>query len=150
MYFFGAYDSQTLGRLDPSMMSQEALLETFLDGVQHKGRFLDEHGNYNFTGQDFDYEDGEIIKNVYLESPEGETVGLGGSVNFLFLPLSVKVLSLDNNFLQGSVEVENWPPSIEAVYLDNNKFHGSIETSELPRTLADFRCRTTSCVAHSI
>ena len=37
---------QTLGRLDPALMSTQACMEVFIGGTKNKSQFTDDHGNF--------------------------------------------------------------------------------------------------------
>ena len=153
-----AADASALRRLDPLLMSQESLLESFLGGVKNKGRFTDSNGNYNFDiPSRFRYADEEggqdrMITQISLDGDEAKLRALGGSFSFRFLPLSVYALSLKHNDLEGPLDVDFWPAalqdglfgelslqnlsdSIDNLLLDSNEFTGRIEAVHVPISL---------------
>ena len=46
MLFFYALDEQYLSRLDTALLSEQTLIEMFVEGFKNKKFFQDENGNY--------------------------------------------------------------------------------------------------------
>ena len=122
-----------LGRLDPFLMSEESLLETFFDGCSNKSVITDANGIVDLSKFEIERnEDGNLRK---LQSVYEIMSQLGGSVNFAFLPPSMEELSIQCAQFSGSIMVEHWPASLRKVNLYASGFKGTIDAETLPRQL---------------
>ena len=138
--------SQSLGRLDPTLMSDQTRMEIALDGVKNKGFITDESGNYldieSWVHLEFDENDGSInqINFSCEEDAVYENMRLGGHINFEYLPESIRDIILDFNVLQGTLPWRELPRNLQNLLLRGNRFEGGIQTAALPRNLlyADF------------
>ena len=161
--FFVAPDGQHLGRLDPSLLPEQSLMEIFVDGFQNKTMFQDEHGNYTdcHTWDSLKIYNG-VITQVAINDNDNP---LEGSMNMRFLPSSVTLLRLVrqklggqldtaqipwslislelwDNALDGSFKTQGLPQSIVKVNIERNKFSGSLHLDALPRGMQKFvACR---------
>ena len=123
-----ALDS-ALGRMDPYLMSEESLLETFFDGCTNKSAITGENGTIDLSK--FKIERNEHGNLRVLQSWSE----LGGIVNFAFLPPSIEELYIGNAQFSGYIMVENWPASLRKINLSGNGLKGTIDTEALPRQL---------------
>ena len=128
-----AVDPSQLGRIDPSLMSEESLLETFFGGVENKDIFTDSSGNFDFECYAFDYGDDGIVC-ITIDASDYDTF-LGGTIHFAFMPQTLEGLSLEGNKMHGSIAVESWSPRLIEVHLNENRLHGQIDTTKLPAKL---------------
>ena len=136
----------SLSRLDPSLLSEQALMEMFVEGFQKKARFQDKNGNYTDISEwphvttedrevtvfsieeDLDYSPGHF--DHLLDGT------LGGSLNPQFLPRSVCNLTLTGQGLTGTVDTEAFGPNLQELRLDRNSFIGNFEIESLPRAIS--------------
>ena len=125
-----------LGRLDPFLMSEESLLETFFDGCTNKSDIRSANGIIDLSKFQIERkEDGKLQK---LHGRHFHR----GSVNFAFLPPSIEDLCLDFCKLSGSIMVEHWPASLKKISLSFNSLEGTINTKELPHQLKELDVQT--------
>ena len=134
-----------LSRLDPSLLSNQARMEIFLDGIQRKHLFQDENGNFT------DFEEWDIVEmdqsNQKIIAIQGERRWneedrmLGGSVLFAFLPDTVHTINLAYNTLSGEIEFRDLPPNLDELFLTENLFEGKLVTAHIPRSVTKFSVR---------
>ena len=121
-----------LGRLDATLMSEEAQIEAFFDNCKLTGDICDDHGNINFDVFERDAE-GKIA------ALRGRGIGWqhvkGGSPNFEALPSTIQCLSFFGCALKGTVQVSLWPHVLRYVNFGHNRLQGGIVTKDLPKAL---------------
>ena len=130
-------DSENLSRLDPSLLSEQALFEMFVEGFENKSRFQDGHRNYtDFHGwPTIEKSDGEqyhFEASYDLWSTHGV---LRGSLNLRFLPETVSILNLAGNEICGTICTEDLPRGMYSLFLQDNQFEGDFEIASLPDEL---------------
>ena len=147
----------SLGRVDYTLLSDQTLMEMFLDGFddETKKQYQDKHGMYldvcEWSGTKCD-DDGRVVK---MEIDSGATSGslelcylpakmkkldmssflkskLTGTVDLTHLPEGIKYIALYRNQLTGEVELTKLPDKMKSLYLHNNRFTGEINLSHLP------------------
>ena len=130
-----------LGRLDPLLLSDQSCLEIAFEGTK-RNILKDEDGNtIDFVDcqehyeEDFDDEGRIIVLCHQAASGEAEEIGLGGSVNFAFLPRQLRKIMLRNNLLEQTLDTRHLPNTLEVFYIADNFFHGEFCTKDLPQTL---------------
>ena len=136
----------SLSRLDPSLLSQQVLMEMFVEGFQKKSRFHDKSGNYTEISEwpHVITEDREVTV-FSIEEDLNYSPGhfdhlldgtLGGSLHPQFLPRSVCHLTLTRQGLTGTVDTEAFGPNLQELRLDKNSFVGSFAIESLPRAIS--------------
>eukprot|EP00008_Paramoeba_atlantica_P005195 CAMPEP_0201486102 /NCGR_PEP_ID=MMETSP0151_2-20130828/10166_1 /ASSEMBLY_ACC=CAM_ASM_000257 /TAXON_ID=200890 /ORGANISM="Paramoeba atlantica, Strain 621/1 / CCAP 1560/9" /LENGTH=198 /DNA_ID=CAMNT_0047870545 /DNA_START=53 /DNA_END=649 /DNA_ORIENTATION=- len=63
--------------------------------------------------------------------------GLSGTLQWEYLPRSLKELNFYDNKLYGSVDLVDLPPGLVVLDLSYNRFSGSLELTKLPETMEE-------------
>ena len=148
----------TLGRIDVSTLSDQAMMETLIAGLslEIKERYQDENGLYlEVCEWEEIYCNGEKrVTHVFIDDQDN-TVGV---VNLEYIPRSVtnfdfvqntstglliteslretlKVLNIEETHLAGNVDFLRFPPNLVDIVLTGNKFEGSCILTKLPSSL---------------
>ena len=150
----------SLGRIDYSLMSDQALMEMLIEGFddESKKTYQDSHGMYldvcEWSGISCD--DDERVVEITLDS--GSITGslelcyvppkvndlsirswgkseLTGSVNLARLPDGMEYVSLCNNRLAGKIDLTCLPDGMQKLSLENNQFTGEIDLTQLPHEM---------------
>ena len=154
--------SNDLGRLEYNELSQQALMEMFVEGLNSKAIFQDANGFYTditaWIGVECN-EDGEVTAICWHTAPaEG---ALSGTLFYEFLPKTVREIQISEKPITGSIdfaqmplqltelyiwetqsvgralESTSYPPNLAIVDISTNKLTGSIITSAFPPTLVE-------------
>ena len=159
MYAFHLFISADpyLGRLDYSLLSDQALMEMFIEGFdeQTKKTYQDKHGMYldvcEWSCIECD-DDGRVVEvdigiadmsgslDLFYVPPKvqelyvgsGHKSDLTGSVELEHLPVGVYVLILTNNRLTGEIDLPQLPDGMQILNLNNNQLTGEIDLTHLP------------------
>ena len=159
MYAFHLFISADpyLGRLDYSLLSDQALMEMLIEGFdeQTKKTYQDKHGMYldvcEWSCIECD-DDGRVVEvdigitdmsgslELFYVPPKvqelyvgsGHKSDLTGSVELEHLPVGVYVLILTNNRLTGEIDLPQLPDGMQILDLKNNQLTGSIDLTHLP------------------
>ena len=124
----------SIGRLDYSLLSDQALMEMLIDGFDDKTKedYQDKHGMYfdvcewSCVKCDDDQRDIEI---------DIESNHVRGSLELRYVPPKVKVLkkTLLLSKLTGSVDLTHLPEGFQVIDLQNNGLTGEIDLAYLPK-----------------
>ena len=146
-----------LGRLDYDSLSEQALMELFIDGMEDDVK-------QDFQDSDHDYLDIEAWHVLKFNSDgKVESISMGwavlGSLSFEFIPKSVKNINFFDCLLTGSIETSLLPYGLEefqvaatenlsgtfdfaklpsplvACKIPENQFFGSADLTKLPKGL---------------
>ena len=113
--FFAAADSG-LGRINPSMLTDQSRLEIAVDCVNNKGLFTDESGDYRaistWGGLIFS-EDNLRVTDFLITGRDNGADALGGSIAFSYLPDSMEEISLKKCGLTGTFSTHDLPTAID-------------------------------------
>ena len=150
----------SLGRLDYESLSDQALMEMLIDGLQadHKALFQDANGNFQdvcewkgitctddrVTSIDMPY--------IYFDEKQfpfefvpphvteffANMKDLHGTLDASQLPLDLRYLSISDNVLHGSVDIGAFPRKMKTLLIERNIFSGSLSLSDLPPSLLHF------------
>ena len=139
-----AADDEHLSRLDPSLLSDQALMEMFAAGFDNVYTVYDENENYTdcFEWEIVEVEDG-IIRFVSYDGYEnnhgedGFGGRLGGSLNLQFLPASVDGIFLPMNDLHGTISPKDLRPGFQKLCLERNRLTGSLHTGDFPNSMTE-------------
>ena len=63
---------------------------------------------------------------------------LHGTLQWTYLPVTLQYLYLQDNFLTGTVPLQQLPPGLCDAYLNHNHFSGKLEFERAPQTLTTF------------
>ena len=156
-----------LGRLDYSLLSDQALMEMLFDGFygKTKEKYQDNHSMYldvcEWSCVKCD-EDERVIEikadSYHVISPcalfsippkvrvliiysWSGTGKLTGSVDLTHLPDGMEHLSLHHNQLTGEVDLTYLPGGLQNLYLDNNLLTGKIDLTKLPEGMQELDLR---------
>ena len=147
----------SLGRLDYSLLSDQALMEMLIKGFGDdiKEKYQDDHGMYldvcRWSGIECD-EDGRVAKilidtcrtNGFIEicyvPPKVEFFlvdswfgsKLTGSVDLTQLPDGMKFFLLNNHNMTGEIDLTQHPDGMKELHLSENQLTGEIDLTRLP------------------
>ena len=147
-----------LGRLDYSLLSDQALMEMLIDGFDDdtKKQYQDDHGMYLDVCEwsciecDADERVAEIVMDnsdirgsiqLCYVPPKVEEIDIGdmwvngklaGSVDLTLLPEGMEVLNLLGNKLSGEIDLTQLPYKMEYLTLGYNQLTGEINLTHLP------------------
>ena len=131
-----AADDQFLSRLDPALLSQQALMEMFVEKFQKKTDFHDEHGNYKdcceWEGTECD--DTGAVQKFYLKNTWSQSLPFSPQ----FLPRSIRKLEMYFCAFSGPLTPEDLPERIESLTFSYTQFVGTLNVGHLPRRLKVF------------
>ena len=130
--FLGADPS--LGRLDYSLLSDQALMEMLIDGFDDdtKKENQDSHGMYLDVCEWSCVECDDDERVIQIHTDGGD---LSGSLDLCYVPQKVKVLDIspeDKCELTGSVNLTQLPEGMQSICLNNNELSGEIDLAHLP------------------
>ena len=124
-----------LGKMDPSMLSDQDRMELFVANLAHKylATFQTQDGTFldmcEWTGMECD-EDGNIFE-VCLQR------ACDGTVCLEFFPESVDTIIISSNgSLEGTLNTSKLPSRLEVCELDGNNFDGVVDMTKLPKALS--------------
>ena len=140
MLFLYAADDEHLSRLDPTLLSDQALLEIFVSSFKNISEFQDENGNFldiaEWENVDMGAQDGHDTTVAYFTYPVAdEQPNLGGSLNLVFLPPTLEGLYIVSCDLTGTIETADLPRGLLELNVCLNKLEGSFSIEKLPSTL---------------
>ena len=151
----------SLGRLDYSLMPDQALMEMLVEGFDDKTQkqYQDNHGMYldvcEWSGITCDAHQ-RVIRIVIDIDDSSENVcsllelchvppkvkvlkissmpggKLTGSVDLTQLPCGMEALHLNSHQLTGAIDLTQLPGGMNALYLLNNQLTGAIDLTQLP------------------
>ena len=137
MLYLICLDSNHLGRINPSMLSDQQFMELFFtsdDADQSHARFggdIDDACTWNgVTCND----NKQITEIIFLH----EYIELYGGINFKMIPPHVTDLSITNEPLYGEADVSGLPNKMETLVIEACRFTGTLDLSSLPQNLRMF------------
>ena len=151
----------SLGRVDYSSMSDQALMEMLIEGFddETKKEYQDTDGMYRDVceWQSFQCDEDHRVIEVSIAScyvigslelcyvppkmkllnisPWNGKGELTGSADLTHLPEGMESLSLNNNTLTGEIDLTSLPDGMIHLYLCNNYFTGEIDLTQLPHRM---------------
>ena len=152
----------SLGRLDYTLLSDQALMEMLFDGLKpkHKRKFQDARRNYKDIsewGRKKDWcENGRVVKIALLwyhfigeqfpfefipplvEEFALHSCHVHGTLDGSLLPLGMKGFAVGWNSLHGTLRFQAFPRGLLCMDIHSNAFFGSCVLSDLPDKLTNF------------
>ena len=122
----------SLRRLDYAAVSQMALLELFIEGIDNKERI---GGYVEYPDNISEWEGLTFNDTNEVTEIDWESHGFEGSLALKWLPFSVTELLLFQNTLSGSIDLASLPDKMEELDLSCNSFTGEIDLCFLPDSL---------------
>ena len=147
----------SLGRLDYSLLSDQALMEMLIEGFadDNKRTYQDDHGMYLDVCEwvcvtcdtderviEIDIDNSIVSGTIELcyVPPKVKILHISswgksqltGSVDLACLPDGMKVLCLKNNQLTGEIDLTHLSDGIEILSLLNNQLTGEVDLTQLP------------------
>ena len=161
MYIFNLLTADpSLGRIDRSLLSDQALMELLFEGMRadKKAFFQDENGDFIaisewdcvksideyvseiriarslFTEKQFPFEFVPQRVRVFLS----RSCRLHGTLDPSLLPVNLTLFSVEGNKLHGSVQLKSFPDKLRLIDISKNAFSGSLDLSTLPESIIRF------------
>uniref|UniRef100_A0A7S4L0J4 Uncharacterized protein n=1 Tax=Paramoeba aestuarina TaxID=180227 RepID=A0A7S4L0J4_9EUKA len=155
--FSTADTSCPLGRVDFSSLSQQALMEIFIQNVKYTATFKDSSESFldieKWPGLKLN-EDGQVVEIYFAFA-----IALGGSVDFEAIPSTatrigvahancsgeipwgklfndVRYFAVDSNAFYGTIDLTIMPRNLIGLFCSINKFSGTLNFAKLPEKLA--------------
>ena len=151
---------QALGRLDNHSLSDQALMEMLIDGMEeeHKELYQDENGNFldvcewegiecaddrveylflafrKFTEKPFPFN----FIPPHVQTFRASDCNLHGTLETGVLPSGIKLLNVESNALHGTLSLKAFPRAMEKIWVTWNALTGSLVLSDLPQSLKKF------------
>ena len=132
-----ASDDAHMSRLDPTLLSQQALMEMFVDAMQNKDRFM-HNENYKDISewQGMTCNDNEEVIEVRISHDvHNQHPKLGGRMNMRFLPSTVRSLIIVGQDMEGTLEANDMPTYLETFNIRSNLITGELNVKDFPQTL---------------
>ena len=132
-------DAHHVGRVDPSLLSQQTRMELFLNDYAHMAMFRDDCGDFldvsAWVGAKVS-ESGEVIAIRWLD------IFLRiGSLALDWLPATVQKLYIRDDLLTGTLNTAQLPENLITLEIICTDMHGSISSSFLPQSLMELNLR---------
>ena len=162
VYIFGA-DCASLGRLDYTTLSSQALMELLVADLRDINKFQDQSGNFLDVTDWFGvaHIDSDVAVYISWRGVFSAYFPQGGSIDTQWIPPTVESVDIHNNELEGTIQtallprcleildvsknemtgefcVANLPSGIKRVRIEKNQFCGPIEVSALPQSVEYF------------
>ena len=150
----------SLGRIDYSLLSDQALMEILFDGMRTRNEtaLRDENGNFKDI---FEWEGikciGDSVSKITMYGKlvsdkqfpfdfipprvtvfEGGFANLHGTLDPSVLPMHLIKFIVHYNKLRGSVNIGSFPEKLQDIGMSNNHFSGSLDLSSLPASIIKF------------
>ena len=150
-----------LGRLDCNLLSDQALMEMLIDGMQEedKKEFLDSNGNFldvcewsevtcnkkkrvrkiefkrgKFNEKQFHFD--FIPSRTWFFS--ADSMNLHGTLDTSVIPTALTLIGVSDNALHGSFKIKTLPSKMSSINISRNRFTGSLELSDFPAKMQGF------------
>ncbi|KNH07965.1 leucine-rich repeat protein [Perkinsela sp. CCAP 1560/4] len=157
-----------LGRVDRESMPQQTLLELFIADIERaheicydlenpddvcewQGVSCDAEGNVTEFSWNWKFKDGKgSIDMLYLpltiRQVNMQCNALGGTVDLRCLPRSLEELDIGTNNFTGTLELTELPNNLRKLSLDENAFSGSVNLTQLPKVMTDLSLSSNALV----
>ena len=122
----------SLGRMDRSTLSQQALMELLIDGIRYKRLFEENHKNYKdiagWCGV-------TLSESGAVESICWGGMNLDGFLDWQWIPRTVVSFDATSTFVKGSLDVAALPEGLETLYLAQNRLCEAVDLTALPKKI---------------
>ena len=138
MQFLLSADFSLTGRCDPSMLTQQQMVELFFtpDFPQKSREDLKGDPDDACTWEGVECTDAGDIHRIQWQSWD---VDLMGSIDFKMVPLTVEFINFYDQGLHGEIDTTAFPDSFRALFLQQCLFTGTIDLSRLPPRMCSFK-----------
>ena len=134
---FALSDILALGRVDPSTLSDQQLMELFFtpdDYEKSRREFGGQEDNACTWERTACDSDGRLTSICW----EGADMTLKGIIEMALLPPELIFFNLINQALRGKVNTSNLPENLEFLCIENTELSGTLDMANLPRKLTEF------------
>ena len=134
---FALSDAPALGRVDPSTLSDQQLMELFFtpDDYEKSRRELGGQEDNACTWERTDCNSDGRLTSI---SWHASLVKLKGIIAMAFLPPELKYFNLYHVALRGEVNTSALPVNLDVVCIENTELSGTLDMANLPRKLTEF------------
>ena len=113
-------------------ISQQSAMEKIIEGIVDIAEFQNDKGNF----LDFDQWRGVTCNDQNeVDMIEWHEIIGGGSLDFSWVPRTVRILSITQTDLSGSVNFAALPESVEEILIEGTDFSGEVDWVSLPMGL---------------
>ena len=148
--FFSTADETQTFRAHSSFLSQQDLMELFVEDSVLKKNYIDANGDFLNVSEWPGIEcnaSGDVVK-VIVNAISRD----GNGLQMQFLPKTIQNVDMHNLRVTGTLPCKELPPMLDFLNIGNNKFEGSLLFGELPNTLqfAFFENNKFVCIPESM
>ena len=136
MFFLVSADISQTGRMHPSMLSDQQMVELFFTSADYEASRLQLQGEADdaCTWRGVTCTDGHRVEKIYWHD---SCVAVKGDINFRMLPPQLRGLNLHNQDLFGQVDTSALPEKMELISVEMCQVSGTLDLGSLPRTLVE-------------
>mmetsp|Transcript_39622 Transcript_39622/g.62658 ORF Transcript_39622/g.62658 Transcript_39622/m.62658 type:complete len:227 (-) Transcript_39622:19-699(-) len=144
MLTFSLASDTSLGKVDKSSLSQQTLMELFIDKIENKDRICDDPESPSpisqWKGTDFGPQ-GVIDWHVRCNDADEVisiklwNIRLRGSIQLEWIPLTTQKCVISYNYLSGTISLEHLSDGLVTLYARCNAFSGTVCLTRLPHSL---------------
>ena len=149
-----------LGRLDYDSLSDQALMEMLIAGMNEepKKTYQDKNGNFKDIAdwKFHECKDGQLMMSFFHNKAFGDTqfpfhfipphaktfaihnCNAHGTLDTSILPRTLELIEVRENKLHGPLDWASFPPALTRIDIGKNKFCGILVLSDLPEGLDEF------------
>ena len=139
-----------IGRFDKRAIPQQSLMEMLVQDFYDVAITKDTAGDpisirewyilafdecWNITGIDINIQELFIETETERRSITKSPFSQGGSIDFAYLPLTLKILKIIEMEFEGSIDTQRLPEGLEVFSIPSNCIQGTFDVSGLPRDL---------------
>ena len=133
----------SIGRVDISSLSEQALMELLVADIHHLDKVQNKDGEFlDITEwKGIEIVDDAVTKielrqtESFLASDEEFTVGPEGSIELQWLPQGLDVLDIEEMALEGTIETSGLPRDLRYMDISGNSLSGTFCTKGLPENI---------------
>ena len=118
-----------LGRFDYSSLPQQASMEILIDGITNREKLC---GNKDEPKDIKEWKKVTLNEKGEVTEIKWGFLGLIGVIFLQWLPSTVRVFDLWNNFLTGTIDLCHLPETLNIIDTSFNTFNGTLNLENLP------------------
>ena len=130
---------ENFGRIEHTMMNDQALLELLVAHCTGTAKFKDSSGNYldiaEWHGVRINSK--KDVDRICWSLIEVPFFGPGGSMDLGWMPATVITFVVKGNDLRGTIDTAALPRKLVSLNLSHNRFHGVFEVARLPADIKE-------------